>query len=228
MIAEVMGRDAGHLALHAGIAGGADAILIPELTPVVNEETIAHLCEKLASLREEKRKFALVVVAEGVKEGSTEAGKNIGNFVAKHIKAYSSRMCSLDRPEFCEMENVDTRVTVLGHLQRSGTPSSFDRLLATSFGIKAVDLIAAQQYDRLVVWQSGKVDSKPLETIIGLVRQCHEEGRCPSPVDPYGFMVGTARSLGIYIGDPQVSTPQTEYSENGKSATPEPELVSQT
>lgn len=221
MVVQVMGRDAGHLALHAGIAGGADVILIPELTPQLNEESLEHICEKLATLRHEKRKFALVVVAEGVKNAEGKIDKNIGEIVAQQIKEHSQKLCNLERKQFCGMDEVDARVTVLGHVQRSGTPTSFDRLLATAMGIKAVDLIDQEQYNRLVVWEAGKVESKPLDQVIRLVRQCHDDKRCPSPVDPDGFMVQTARSLGIYVGDPIPSagnSNSSEVSANGASS----------
>ncbi len=221
MVAEVMGRDAGHLALHAGIAGGADVILIPELTPVLDETAIAQICDKIAALRQDKRKFALVVVAEGVKHRDRRQSRNIGDYVAQQIQLYSQKLCSLDRPEFCGLDEIDTRVTVLGHLQRSGTPSSFDRILATAFGIKAVELIERGHYNRLVVWEGGKVESKPLEMVIQLIRQCHQENRCASPVDPNGFMVQTARALGIYVGNVSHSP-----EDNGSHITAIPTAVS--
>jgi 6-phosphofructokinase 1 len=92
---------------------------------------------------------------------------------------------------------------VLGHLQRSRTPSSTDRLLATLFGVKAVELIEQEQYDQLVIWQQGQVHSKPLEPVIAAIKRCHQEKVCAYPVDPNGFMVKTARSLGIYLGEEQ-------------------------
>lgn len=221
MVAQVMGRDAGHLALHAGIAGGADVILLPELTPIINEEEVRRICEKIASLRKEMRRFALVVVAEGVEHKDRRHSREIGYYVAEQIKEYSKRFCNAGEAHFCGMDEMDTRVTVLGHLQRSGTPSSFDRLMATNFGIKAVDLVAAEQYNRLVVWEGGKVESKPLEPVIQHIRRCHGERRCASPVDPYGFMVETARSLGIYVGLPPSCKP---YQQEQSSATPTPAL----
>jgi 6-phosphofructokinase 1 len=74
-------------------------------------------------------------------------------------------------------------------------------LLATSFGRAAVDVIASKEYNRLVVWRNGEVQTEPLDKVIRLVRKCHQENRCPSPVNPNGFMVQTAQSLGIYVGD---------------------------
>ena len=78
---------------------------------------------------------------------------------------------------------------------------SLDRLLATAYGIKAVELIESEIYDHVVIWREGHVQSTPLKPIIKIIKKCHEEDRCAFPVDPDGFMVKTARSLGIYLGD---------------------------
>jgi 6-phosphofructokinase 1 len=201
MVVQVMGRDAGHLALQAGIAGGADGILIPELTPTLSDTVIDKICRQIAQLRLEGRKFALVVIAEGVKNGEGNKEKYIGDYLGERIRDRSRELCQTGVEEFCELDGVDCRCTVLGHVQRSGTPSSYDRLLATAFGKKAVDLIAEEQYDRLVVWQSGAVRHIPLETVIPLIRDRHGANCCTSPVKPDDFMVETARSLGIYIGE---------------------------
>jgi 6-phosphofructokinase 1 len=200
MIVQAMGRDAGHLALHSGIAGGADVILIPELVPHLNEPITHECCLKISKLRQEGRKFALVMIAEGVKNHAEQKEKYIGDYLANWIKVHSEKLCKSGEENFCELHTVDTRVTVLGHLQRSGIPSSYDRLLATAFGIKAVQLIEQECYSQLVTWKSGEVSHTPLEEIIEQVRQCHREKRCPAPVDPNGFMVQTARALGIYMG----------------------------
>lgn len=201
MVVQVMGRDAGHLALHAGIAGGADMILIPELIPRLDDQMLDQICRRIACLRQGGRMFALIVLAEGVRDPSGQRQKHIGDELADRIKDHSRYLCQTDGAEFCGMDAVDTRVMVLGHLQRSGTPSSFDRLLATAFGKKAVDLIAAEDYNRMVVWQSGQVQSYPLGQVLPLIRQRHQQGVCPSPVQPDDFLVQTARALGIYIGD---------------------------
>jgi 6-phosphofructokinase 1 len=204
MIIQVMGRDAGHLALHAGIAGGADIILIPELTPNLNEPIVHNCCLQIGKLRQEGRKFALVVIAEGVKNHAEQKEKYIGDYLAQWIKVHSQKMCQKGDAIFCELGQLDTRVTVLGHLQRSGTPSSFDRLLATAFGIKAVSLIEDNSYSQLVVWQNGEVETKSLEEVIPMIKNCHQQNICPRPVNPDGIMVESARALGIYIGDPPV------------------------
>jgi 6-phosphofructokinase 1 len=81
-----------------------------------------------------------------------------------------------------------------------------DRLLATAFGIKAVELIEQGKLDRVVIWRGGQVRSLPLKPVIKIIKQCHQEHRCAYPVDPHGFIVKTARSLGIYLGENTTTT----------------------
>ena len=200
MIVQVMGRNAGHLALRSGIAGGADVILIPELTPKLDTDLITNICIRIAKLRYSGRKFALIVVAEGVKNQAGNKEKYIADYLAQQIDEISHQLCLTNKPEFCDLDKIETRSTVLGHIQRSGTPSSYDRLLAATFAKKAVDLIAEEKYDRLVVRQNGEVKSQPLDKVIAHIKERHQQGICPSPVDPNGFLVQTARSLGIYLG----------------------------
>jgi 6-phosphofructokinase 1 len=201
MVVQIMGRDAGHLALHSGIAGGADCILIPELTPKLTEEIIEGICKYIAKLRKDRRRFALIVVAEGVHGLDNQKDSYISETLANLITEYSHRLCDSNQTEYEGLDQVDTRATILGHLQRCGAPSSFDRILATVFGIKALHLIEEERYNRLVIWQNGSVESKSLEQIMPMIKWCHQEKTCPSPVDPEGFMVRTALSLGIYIGE---------------------------
>ena len=200
MVVQVMGRNAGHLALRSGIAGGADIILIPDLTPKIDTELIKNICIRFAQSRGSGRKFALIVIAEGVKNQTGEKEKYIGDCLAQQIDEISHKLCLSDKPEFCDLDLIEARSTVLGHIQRSGTPSSYDRLLAATFAKKAVDLIAEEKYDRLVVWQNGEVQSQPLDKVVGYIKKCHQQGVCPSPVNPDSFLVATARSLGIYLG----------------------------
>lgn len=201
MVVQVMGRDAGHLALHSGIAGGADCILIPELTPKLTENTIDGICKYIAKLRKDRRKFALIVISEGVRGLDNQKDPYISETLAHLIREYSHRLCMTNNIDYEGLDQVDTRATILGHLQRCGVPSSFDRILATAFGIKAVHLIEEERYNRLVIWQNGTVESKSLEQIMPMIKWCHQENTCPAPVDPEGFMVRTALSLGIYIGE---------------------------
>lgn len=187
MIVEVMGRTAGHLALHAGLAGGADCILIPEIP-----YSIKGICEHLAQLRDRwGHRFAIIVVAEGAQlatdgfsegvacQSSPKTNCGMGQYIADQIG-------------HCSAHKIDTRVSVLGHIQRGGLPSALDRLLATAFGKAAVDLVAQDQCDRMVIWQNGKVVAVPLEEVL---RQS------PTSVDPNGYLVETARALGVYVGE---------------------------
>lgn len=181
MILEVMGRDAGHIAISAGIAGGADVILIPEIP-----YSIDRICEKIQERQSRGQNFCLIVVAEAVR---TETGEpvtkleclgerrlgGIGHYLADRISACSG---------------AETRVTVLGHVQRGGIPSPLDRLTAAAFGVAAVDLIAEGRFDQLVTWQNRQVESVPITEAIAQY----------STVDPAGTFVKTARGLGICLG----------------------------
>ncbi len=201
IIVQVMGRDAGHLALNSGIAGGADIILIPEITPVLTPEVVENCCRQLVQMRSSGRHFALVVISEGVKDSNQNKEKYIGDYLANQITAQTAKLCELNDPTFCGIGELEIRATTLGHLQRSGTPFSLDRLLATIYGIKAVELIAEETYDQVVIWRAGHVQSVPLKPIIKIIKKCHQENRCAFPVDPDVFMVKTAKSLGIYLGE---------------------------
>jgi 6-phosphofructokinase 1 len=103
MIVEVMGRNAGHLALHSGIAEDADVILIPELTPKIDTELINNICLHIARLRQSGRKFSLIVVAEGVQSAAGNKEKSIGDYLARQINDISHQLCQSGEPEFCEL-----------------------------------------------------------------------------------------------------------------------------
>lgn len=182
MVLEVMGRENGHIALNTGIAGGADVILIPEIP-----YTMRSVTRKIEAIRARGRSFALVVVAEGVKtetgdpvtiiepDGKQRLG-GIGHYLGRRI---------------AEETGAETRVTVLGHTQRGGTPSPRDRIFASAFGVHAVDLVAQGRFDRMVAWSDRRCIDVPLEEVIS---RRH-------PVEPDGPMVRTARGLGICLGD---------------------------
>ncbi|MBF2078037.1 MAG: 6-phosphofructokinase [Synechococcales cyanobacterium T60_A2020_003] len=211
MIVQAMGRDAGHLALHSGIAGGADIILIPELVPAVTTTVLDSMCEHISHLRQEGRKFALVVVSEGVRTAAGKREKYIGDYVAEQLRIRSQELCTSGNSTFCGLTDIDTRSTVLGHIQRSGTPSASDRLLANAFGTMAIQLIEAEHYNQLVVWANGKVCSRSLDEVIPCIKQCHREKRCSNPVKPDDMMVLVARSLGIYLGEPIIPDSTAEH-----------------
>ncbi|MDJ0601166.1 MAG: ATP-dependent 6-phosphofructokinase [Crocosphaera sp.] len=204
IIVEVMGRDAGHLALQGGIAGGADIILIPELTPYLSLDVLHGCCEKLLNLQQYDRYFGLVVIAEGVKNQHNKKEDRIGDYLKREIQEeYGQILCQKKHQDFCLLKDMDMRVTVLGHLQRSHPPVAWDRLLATAFGVQAIKLIEKGQYNKLVVWKKGKVDIEPLYDVIQTIKKSHEDKECPcpSPVREDDCLVKTARSLGIYLGD---------------------------
>jgi 6-phosphofructokinase 1 len=180
MVVEVMGRHAGFIALHAGLAGSADVILIPEIP-----FDIGKVCEKIRSREAEGRHFSIVVAAEGaVPKGGTvslidpehERLGGIGDKVAHSIQ---------------EMTGKETRSLVLGHLQRGGGPTTFDRLLALRFGAAAVRLVAARQFGMMVALQPPRIVAVPLEEAIATPR------RVPLDSDT----ITTARDLGISFGD---------------------------
>jgi 6-phosphofructokinase 1 len=204
MIVQVMGRDSGYLAMEAGIAGGADAILIPELTPVLTEDVVMGICLHIAQLQQNGRRFALVVVAEGVKNQLGQKEHYIGDYLVRQIQECSNRLCSLDASDTNNIHPFDTRVTVLGHVQRGGNPTSADRLLATAFGREAVDLIANGNYNQMVIWENGRVNSVPISRVIEQIKKARREKKAPSRVDPQGFLVRTARDIGIYVGEANI------------------------
>jgi ATP-dependent phosphofructokinase / diphosphate-dependent phosphofructokinase len=182
MILEVMGRDAGHIALTAGIAGGADVILIPEIA-----YRLHHVCAKIEERRRRGKNFSLIIVAEAVRteddqrvtytaaSGEVRYG-GIGQYLAERIG---------------KMTGAETRVTVLGHVQRGGSPVPLDRVLGSAYGVHAVDLLADGRHDRMVGWRQREVTDFPLAEAIAE----------PRLVDPEETLVQTARGLGISFGD---------------------------
>jgi 6-phosphofructokinase 1 len=183
MVLELMGRDAGFIALEAGLAGGADVILIPEI-PFKFESVIA----KVHHRRDAGRLFSVIAVSEGAKpmgEGQV--------FARGGDQIYVPRLGGIGHEvgEFVERHGYESRVTVLGHLQRGGTPTPFDRSLATRYGAAAVRLAARGKFDCMVALRSGIIVDIPLEEALAV----------PKRVDVNGDVVTTARGLGISFGD---------------------------
>jgi 6-phosphofructokinase 1 len=180
MILEVMGRHAGWIALYAGIAGGADIILIPEM-PYRPDEIVNTIRERQA----EGSKFDIIVVAEGAKRVGGEeayldkATRRLGG-VAYQVAA-----------DIQQHIDLEIRVTVLGHVQRGGSPIAFDRILASRFGKAAADLVATKKFGQMVAVRADEIISVPIADAVSR----------PKYVDPSGQMVQTARSLGISFGD---------------------------
>ncbi len=175
MVVEVMGRDCGWIALAGGIAGGAHIILIPEIP-----FTIEKVCEFIVQRESRGGDFTIVVVAEGIKWPTefeekrrfSSAGGLVGDAIARG-------------------SHKEVRVSVLGHIQRGGTPSPFDRVLATRFGVSAVELIAKGEFGKMVALRSSAVVAVDMADAIGRLKT----------VRPQGELVQTARAIGIGFGD---------------------------
>ena len=182
MILEVMGRDAGHIALSSGIAGGADVILIPEI-----KYSIKGIINKLNEMKKRDVKHSLIVVAEAVKmengkkvihefkDGQKRLG-GIGEYIANQIMSKT---------------DIECRVTALGHVQRGAPPTANDRILASAFGVYAVDLLKKGKFDKMVAYKNRKIIDVTINEAIKTYKNVERN-------DP---LVETALSLGIYIGD---------------------------
>jgi ATP-dependent phosphofructokinase / diphosphate-dependent phosphofructokinase len=185
MVVEVMGRHAGWIALHAGIAGGADVILIPEIP--YNLESVY---EKIRERYARRSDFAIVIVSEGAKEAGQDAVYKLGKDAFKEhavLGGIGERLArQIEAATGCESRSV-----VLGHLQRGGTPVSFDRLLAQRMGSAAVRILADSQESGMVGQVGGEIVLVPFEQVIGGTRG----------VDVHGDTVATGRDLGISFGD---------------------------
>jgi 6-phosphofructokinase 1 len=175
MVVEVMGRDCGWIALAGGISGGAHIILIPEIP-----FTIKSVCDYIAQRESHGNHFTIVVVAEGIKLPpelkKIAHGGPVGNLVGDAISLMSQK---------------EVRVSVLGHIQRGGSPSPYDRVLATRFGVAAVDLIAEGGFGKMVALRAGSIVAVDVARAIGHLKS----------VQPEGELVRTARAIGIGFGD---------------------------
>ena len=184
MCVEVMGRYAGWIALHAGIAGGADVILIPEIP-----YDLSKVAERIAAREKWGARFHIVVVAEGAKPkgGAVSVVEAAKPGVVERLGGAGQRVASALE----ELTGKEARTTVLGHLQRGGPPSSFDRILATRFGTHAIELLRQGHFGRMVAYKPPDITSVPLENVVGRTRNV--------PVE--SDIVRTARAVGISLGD---------------------------
>ena len=181
MILEVMGRDAGHIAINAGIAGGADIILIPEL-----KYSVKGIVNKLTEMKNRGIVHSLIVVAEAVK---TENGETYEVEFADGQKRLGGIGSYLSE-EIMNKTDIECRVTSLGHVQRGAPPTPRDRILASAFGVYAVDLLNQERFDRMVAWRDRKVVDVPIDEGI----------RTYKNVERKDSLVENALSLDIYIG----------------------------
>lgn len=175
MVIEVMGRDAGWIALHSGIAGGAHVILIPEIP-----FTLQNVCDYVKRREGYGKRFTIVVVAEGItlppEMKHMSRSMPVGNLMGDAIALLSRK---------------DVRVSVLGHIQRGGSPTPYDRVLGTRFGVAAVDLIAAGGFGKTVCLRGEHVCPVDIADAIGQMKS----------IDPRGELVAAARAIGICFGD---------------------------
>ena len=182
MVLEVMGRYAGWIAMHTGLSGGAHVILIPEIP--FRYDAIAR---KIEEREKAGRRYALVVVAEGARE---EGGEYAVKGMEKGKEAQLGGMGEQVAAEIRKRTGKDTRSMVLGHLQRGGGPTTFDRLLATRYGVAAVQMIEAGQSGMMAALKPPDIVAVPITEAIGKIRT----------VPPDGNVVRTARALGISMG----------------------------
>lgn len=185
MIVEVMGRYAGWIALHAGVASGSDIILVPEIPYKLNV-----VCDFVKKRSHRGKRFSIITVAEGAKE---KGGKMV---ISKTIKDSPDpiRLGGIANKLAFDIEKktkLECRAVVLGHVQRGGTPSAFDRTLATSFGNYAIEQLMAGKKNRLVVRRRGELATVALSTIAGKIRT----------VPPDHQLVRAAKAVGTSFGD---------------------------
>jgi 6-phosphofructokinase 1 len=184
MVIEVMGRYAGWIAIESGIAGGADVILIPEIP-----FDIKKVAKKIKERSAKGTKFSLIVVAEGAKSiggdvtllpGSTKG------FGAERLGGVAQKIAD----DISAMTRMESRVTILGHVQRGGSPCPFDRILSTKFGTGAVELIAKNRFGEMICLHNNKISSIPITDAINTLKL----------VDHDGDLVRTAEAVGISFG----------------------------
>lgn len=185
MILEVMGRYAGWIALYSGVAGGGDVILIPEIP-----YDIKKICAKLDERSKRGKKFSIIVVAEGAKpKGGDITVQKIVEKSTDKIRLGGVAYRLADDIE--KMTGHETRATILGHVQRGGTPTPFDRVLATSYGAHAVQLVLDNKFGRMTAYKEGKMTDVPIEKAVGklkLVPRNHP-------------LILSVRAIGVSFGD---------------------------
>ncbi|WP_369403685.1 6-phosphofructokinase [Geofilum rubicundum] len=168
MVIEVMGHHAGWIALYSGIAGGGDVILVPEIP-----YNLDHVYECLMERSRKKKPYSIVVVGEGIEKPSK---KSAGAYIAKQIRKNTG---------------LETRETILGYIQRGGSPTATDRILATRFGAYAARLIHEKQFGTMVAMRNGVISSVPLDEVGGKVRLIEADNK----------LVEKGRYMGVCFGD---------------------------
>ena len=185
LLCEIMGNKAGWLTLNAGIAGGADIILIPEIPYDIDK-----VCESVLKRSESGKNFSIVAVAEGVFD-QNEAQLKKKERARLRAEAGITTATNRIAAQIQSKTGLETRTCVPGHMLRGGSPSAYDRILATQFGVHAAKLISQEKYGRTVSKIGGKITANSLEDIAGKTKF----------VDPSDQLVKTAKNLGISFGD---------------------------
>jgi len=186
MVVEVMGRDAGWIALESGIAGSADVILIPEIPFDLNA-----VCDAIQQRRVRGSKFSIVVAAEGAFPAEGQKVVQVTESENRGVERLGG-IGAFVADEITQRIQVETRVVVLGHVQRGGTPSPFDRILGSRFGVKAVELIEQGQYGRMVSLQGRLISDVDIVDAVDSLNR----------VEPDCGLVKSAEALGITLGRP--------------------------
>jgi len=184
MVVEVMGRNAGWIALYSGIAGGADVILIPEI-----DFDLQKVAEHIKAREALRARFSVVVVAEGAKAvgGDVSRVREATTNVVEKLGGMGAQVSNGLEP----LTGKECRSVVLGHLQRGGSPTSFDRVLATRFGARAMELVLERQFGMMVAFAPPEIVAVPIETVVGRTR------RIPADFDA----LRAARAMNISLGD---------------------------
>ncbi len=185
MLVEMMGRNAGWLTLHAGMASGADVILIPEIPFDVD-----GICKHCVERSRKGKAFTIIAISEGAKPlGGKQTVDRVVHDSPDPVRLGGVSEVLAD--EITRRTHLETRATILGHVQRGGTPVAADRVLATEFGLAAANLLATGQLNRLVVMKSGRITDAPLEAVANQQRL----------VPPDHSLIQAARAMGICMGD---------------------------
>lgn len=188
MILEVMGRYAGWISLHAGISGGADVILIPEIPFKLD-----YIINKIHQRYEQDKKFSIIVVAEGAHpaDGEMVVQKLIAN---SHDPIRLGGIGNKLAQDIEDASEIETRVTVLGHLQRGGMPIPYDRIISSRYGVAAVHAVKEGRFGSMVSLKGTSIETVPIVDAIKELKR----------VDPEGELVKTARALGISFGAAEI------------------------
>lgn len=185
MIVELMGRNAGWLTMHAGLAGGADVILIPEIP--YDLQSIADCCKTRSK---KGKRFTIIAISEGARP---RGGKQVVDKIVAESRdpVRLGGIGAVMARELAEVSGLETRSVLLGHVQRGGTPVAYDRVLATLFGHKAISMVATHEWNQIVVMKGGQPDMVPIQAVANKQRLMEHD-------DP---LIGMARALGTCLGD---------------------------